>query len=256
MRIIDQGTTLEHDLPVDPPGQRAQIRYIDHKEGLESMLARFPGLTAEELPGGLAWAVEGLLLSTHSGTHMDAPWHFHPTANKGEPAKTIDQLPLEWCISDGVMVDFSHFPPERLVTAKDFEETFDKIGYKLKPFDIVYVQSGAAKYWGTEEYQQQGCGIGREATLWLLDQGVKIVGTDAWSWDRPLDITAKIYEQTRDSSIIWEGHFAGIEKEYFQIEKLTNLDKLPPFGFKTICIPTKIKGASAGWVRPVAIIED
>ena len=89
-----------------------------------------------------------------------------------------------------------------------------------------------------------------------MNQGIKVVGTDAWSWDRPLPIIAKEYEKTKDPSIIWEGHFAGIEKGYCHIEKLANLDKLPDKGFTFICFPIKIKGASAGWIRAVAIIEE
>ena len=97
--------------------------------------------------------------------------------------------------------------------------------------------------------------MGREATLFLLDQGVKIVGTDAWSWDRPLCYIAQEFAATKDATLIWEGHFAGIEKEYYHLEKLANLDKLPPFGFKVACFPIKIKAASAGWARPVAILN-
>ena len=85
--------------------------------------------------------------------------------------------------------------------------------------------------------------------------GVNVVGTDAWSWDRPLPFIAQDYAKTKDASLIWEAHFAGIEKGYFQIEKLTNLDKLPPFGFTFYCFPIKIKAASAGWIRAVAQVD-
>ncbi|MEQ8214421.1 MAG: cyclase family protein, partial [Smithellaceae bacterium] len=141
------------------------------------------------------------------------------------------------------------------IMAYDVSQALDKIGYSLKPLDIVLVRSGAAKYWGLPEYLVRGCGMGREATLFLLDQGVKIVGTDAWSWDRPLCYIAQEFAETKDATLIWEGHFAGIEKEYYHLEKLANLDKLPPFGFKVACFPIKIKAASAGWARPVAILN-
>jgi kynurenine formamidase len=95
--------------------------------------------------------------------------------------------------------------------------------------------------------------MGRDATLWLLEQGVKIIGTDAWSWDRPLPYIADEFRTTGNSSVIWEGHFAGIEKEYCHMEKLTNLAKLPPHGFQVMCFPIKIRKASAGWVRAAAI---
>ena len=136
----------------------------------------------------------------------------------------------------------------------DMAAAFAKIAYVLKPMDIVLVRSGAAPFWGTAEYLVKGCGMGREATLWLLKQGVKVVGTDAWSWDRPLPFIAEDFAQHHDASVIWEGHFAGIEKEYCHMEKMANLDQLPSFGFKVACFPIKIKGASAGWTRPVAIL--
>ncbi len=97
--------------------------------------------------------------------------------------------------------------------------------------------------------------MGREATLWLCERGVRVVGTDAWSWDRPLPLIAADFKKTKDASLIWEGHFAGIVKGYFQIEKLTNLAKLPSTGFTFYCFPIKIKGASAGWIRAVAEIN-
>ena len=98
--------------------------------------------------------------------------------------------------------------------------------------------------------------MGRESTLWLLDQGVKVVGIDAWSWDRPLPFLKKEFAEKKDETILWAAHFAGIEKEYLHMEKMTNLNKLPPYGFTLICFPVKIRAASAGWVRPVAVVTE
>jgi kynurenine formamidase len=65
------------------------------------------------------------------------------------------------------------------------------------------------------------------------------------------------YSETKNGRVVWPAHFAGITKEYCHIEKLANLDKIPkPHGFKVAVFPIKIKGASAGWARPVAIIEE
>jgi kynurenine formamidase len=97
--------------------------------------------------------------------------------------------------------------------------------------------------------------MGRDSTLWLLDQGVKVVGIDAWSWDRPLPFLKKEFQETGDATILWAAHFAGIEKEYLHMEKMANLQKLPPHGFTLACFPVKIKAASAGWVRPVAMVK-
>ena len=65
-----------------------------------------------------------------------------------------------------------------------------------------------------------------------------------------------VKEKKPDISIIWEGHFAGIELGYFQMEKMINLDKVPPVGATIYCFPVKIARASAGWVRAVATVPE
>jgi kynurenine formamidase len=71
-----------------------------------------PGTKPEDYPGGEAAAAEWVTLTTHNGTHLDAPYHFHSTmdAKLGErkPSITIDQVPLEWCFQPGVKLDFRH----------------------------------------------------------------------------------------------------------------------------------------------------
>lgn len=255
-KFIDLSIAIEPGLPSDPPGMIPQIEYITHQEGAEQMKLFFKGLKKEDLPDGLGWAVENVKLSTHSGTHLDAPFHYHPTMDEGKPSLTIDQIPLEWCFAPGVKLDFSDKPDGYRLEVPDFEKALKKIEHKLQPGEIVLIQSGAGPYWGKPEYMSKGCGAGRESTLWLLDHGIRIVGTDAWSWDKPLTAIAQEFEKTHQPEIIWEAHFAGIKKGYCHIEKLTNLDKIPSFGFSLICFPIKIKNASAGWVRAVAIIEE
>ena len=255
--IIDLAISIEAGLPSDPEMMIPQIDYLDHASGADQMEVFFPGLKKEQLPQGLGWAVEFVRLATHSGTHLDAPYHYHPHMDRGQPAMTIDQVPLEWCFQDGVLLDFSHKADGERITSDDVEKELARIGYTLKPLDIVLVRVGADAAWGTPEYLLKGAGMTRESTLYLLDRGVRVVGIDAWSWDRPLPFLAQEFAETGDPSVIWEAHFAGIERGYCHMEKMTNLDKIPrPFGFKVACFPVKIKGASGGWTRPVAIFED
>lgn len=256
MKLLDLSVEIIHQLPGDPPAQKPVINYHDHQMGADEMLPFFPGIAKADLPDGEGWAVEDVSLSTHSGTHMDAPYHYSSIMDGNKPAATIEQCPLEWCFCDGVVFDFSDKPDGYVVTSADFKEKLAEMGYTLKPLDIVLIRSGSAPYAGTDEYLIKGCGVGREGTAWLHEQGIKVVGTDAWSWDPPLPITAQRYQETGDTSIIWEGHFAGREFEYYQMEKLTNLDKLPPFGFQVICFPVKIHKASAGWTRAVAVLPE
>ena len=65
--------------------------------------------------------------------------------------------------------------------------------------------------------------MGKEATLWMLERGVRVVGTDAWSWDAPFSFTRRKVKATGDAGLIWEGHRAGREIGYSQMEKLGNL---------------------------------
>jgi kynurenine formamidase len=160
---------------------------------------------------------------------------------------------LDLFFAPGVKLDFSHLPAGYVVSAEEVEAELKRIGYALQPRDIVLVQSGAV--YGTDNFTDQGVGMGAEATLFLTSQGVEVVGTDAWSWDAPFSHTAKRWAEKRDPSIIWEGHKAGRIQPYYQIEKLTNLEALPAFGFTLSCFPVKIERASAGWIRAVAILD-
>ena len=252
IKIIDLGVPIGSS---PGQGQAVDVKHHPHEEGAAAMKSIF-GCSDDDLPQGKGWATDTLTLSTHAGTHVDAPWHYTPVS-EGKKARTIDQMPLEWFYGDGVVLDMRHKPGGSAVTVADMKEALDKIGYQLKPGNIVLVQTGADKFWGKEDYNQLGCGMTRESTLWLIEQGVRVMGTDAWGWDRPFPAIRDEFQKNKDSSIIWGGHFAGIEKEYCHIEKLANLDKLPePFGFKVACFPIKVTGGSGGWSRVVAILEE
>jgi len=214
-RLVDLSVPIE-DSPSEP--FRPPVKHEGHEEG-SAVMQSFFGCTAEDLPDGLGWANDSVSLITHSGTHLDAPWHFAPVS-EGKPAKTIDQVPLEWCFGPGVVLDFRHLDTGALITEDNIKEALQKIDYEVKPLDIVMIMTGADKYWGTEEYFQVGAGMGRESTLWLCEQGVKVMGTDAWGFDRPFQYIIEDFQKNHDSRVIWEAHFTGIEREYCHLEKL------------------------------------
>lgn len=256
MRLIDLARPLENTTYADPPGLAPSIEYFGHKDTAEEMLKFFPGVTPDRLPGGEGWAVERVTISTHNGTHLDAPYHYHSTMDGGKRAITIDEVPLEWCMGPGVKLDFRDRPDGHVISAEEVAAELDRIGHELKPGDIVLVNTAASAVYGTPEYVPSGCGMGREATLYLTERGVRVTGTDAWSWDAPFVYTAQKVAETGDADLIWEGHRAGMVRGYCHIEKLANLEQLPGTGFEVMCFPVKIKAASAGWCRPVALIRD
>jgi kynurenine formamidase len=205
--------------------------------------------------------VEKVSLSTHNGTHLDAPYHFHSTMNRKlggkERSIAIDEVPLEWCFQPGVKLDFRHFADGYVVTAAGRGEAeLERIGHVLQPLEIVVVNTRAGSRYGQPDFVASGCGMGYEATMYLLERGVRLTGTDAWSWDAPFVHTAKKYGESGDASLIWEGHKAGRDIGYCHLEKLHNLEALPADGFYISCFPHKIRGASAGWTRAVAIFDD
>lgn len=258
-RLIDISMFLENDVVSDPPLARPKIHYFNHDQTIERMRSFFPDLQPEDLPDAAAWAVERVEITTHNGTHLDAPYHFHPTMNHAtgipEPAATIDEVPLDWCLQPGVKLDFRHFPDGYVVTAADVEAELKRVGHELRPLEIVLVNTRAGSRYGKDDYVESGCGMGREATLYLLDRGVRLTGTDAWSWDAPFSYTKQKIDESGDMSLIWEGHKAGRDIGYCHLEKLHNLEALPADGFTVSCFPVKVRGASAGWTRAVAIFD-
>ena len=255
-RFVDLSVSIQSGLPCDPPMMIPEINYVDHLQGAEQMVEFFPGLKKEQLPNSMGWAMEFLTITTHSGTHLDAPHHYHPFMDEGKKALTIDEIPLEWCFNDGVVLDFRHKADGSRITVADIERELDRIRYEIKPLDIVLIQTGADSKWGSPDYLVSGAGMDRESTLYLTQKGVRVTGIDAWSWDRPLNFLAREFAETKDPKVIWEAHFAGIEIGYCHMEKMANISAIGRSSkFTVCCFPIKIKGASAGWVRPVAIVD-
>lgn len=253
VRLIDLSVPLE-DAAVSEP-LPARIRYITHDgEGLAQM-QQFFGVRGEDLvySDGQGWAVEEITAITHTGTHVDAPYHYGATS-AGEPARTIDEVPLEWCFAPGVRLDVRDIPAGEFIEVEHLRAALARIDYTLQAGDIVLLWTGADQRLGTPEYFQQP-GLGRDGTLWLVEQGVRVIGIDAYTIDRPFASMVADYQRTGDGRYIWPAHFAGITREYCQIEKLAHLDQLPrPHGFHVSCLPVKIRGASAGWCRAVALV--
>ena len=252
MKMFDLNVPLE-DSPSEPLPVKVQHRV--HKESAEFMASFFEA-SVDDLPNGLGWANDIVSMNAHSGTHVDAPWHYYPTSG-GQPARTIDQLPLEWFYGDGVVLDMRHKPDGGLITSEDVKAALEKINYKLKAGDIVMIHTGTDKLWGKPEYFQAGAGMSAEATRWLIAQGIRVMGIDCWGWDQPFWAMKERFKETGDPSVIWEAHRVGMDLEYCQIEKLANLDQLPrPTGFKVSCFPVKLTGGSGAWTRVVAMFDD
>jgi kynurenine formamidase len=250
-RIVDLSFTIEASPRELPEFMRIDVTHTDHAHGAGEFeeLTGVPRrlLRNEEGPAG-----DRLSLGTHATTHVDAPWHYNSEVG-GAPAQTIDELPLDWFYGPGVVVDVRDKADGDPVTRDEMEAGIAAAGHALAPGDIVLVHTGRDAFIRERDFMFRGPGVTPEATRWLFEQGVRVMGVDAWGWDAPLDVQAREALARDEPGILWAAHQANLP--YSQIERLTNLAALPSTGFTVACFPLKVKRASAAPARVVAIVE-
>ena len=251
-KIIDLSKPVQFN-PGDPFFMKVKVKHKPHQKA--KWLIRYLGLPFKLFPKKfIGWADDYIKMGVHSTTHVDAPWHYAPGCD-GKPAKAIDEIPLEWCTGPGVVIDMSHKADNDAITVADLEGFVQSNSLQINDGTIVLIKTGRDKYMGTPDFFKKGTGVSAEATAWLIDQGVKMMGIDQWGWDLPLHYMIDKAKKDGDDSLFWEGHLVGQDKEYCHMEQLTNLDELPLNGFTVMAFPLKITGASAGPARVVAMLD-
>lgn|GEM_PF-33389 len=252
IRIVDLSVALEsfpseyHD---------TLVTYWDHHDGARR-LARDWKINPADLPHpNQAGAYEDVTALTHAGTHIDAPWHFGPKTD-GQPAKTVDRMPLEWCLGDGVVLDFSQSKKDgEYIEVRDVEVELERISYRLKAGDIVLIWTGAGRHWGAPDYGARGSGLTAEVVFWFFHKGVRVLTTDAYTLDIPVPRMVEKFK-AGDKEAFFPVHRAGRKVEYTHAEKVVNLQSLPASGFKVALFPVKVRAGSGAWTRAVAIFDD
>ena len=253
MKIIDLSKPIQFNKS-DPWFMKVKIKHKPHRKA--KWLIRFLGLPFRLFPKNfIGWADDTIKhMGVHATTHIDAPWHYSPTT-EGQKSKTIDEVPLEWCYGQGLVIDMKHKADFDSITTKDIEAFLSKNKLTIKPKMIVLIKTGRDKFNGTKNFHKIGTGMSAEATEWLIDKGIKVMGIDSWGWDLPLPYMLQKAKETDNSELFWEAHLVGRDKEYCHMEQLVNLDELPHEGFKVAVFPLKIVGASAAPARVVAIFD-
>ena len=151
-RLVDLSMPVHADMltfPRVPPP--ALCVYESHTEFAERIGAAAHGvdsLTASYL----------VVQNDHVGTHCDARKHIVPDA--GGP----ETIPLEYCISDCVLLDFTHAEKGHVISAAEIEAELERIDYELKERDIVLIHTGAGAYNAEERYKTDHPGMSAEAT--------------------------------------------------------------------------------------------
>ena len=251
MRLVDLSAPIRQSPAELPDVLRTDIEFMDHSQGAAQIEALL-GVPARLLRDQEGWATESFTrVGTHNSTHVDAPWHYNSRIG-GERAEAIDELPLDWFLGPGVVLDMAAKEEGEKIDVADVEAELERIGHQLGERDIVLVRTGRDRFVEEPEYMALGPGVTVAATLWLYERGVRVMGIDAWGWDGPLHLQAQEALERDEPGIFWAAHQADIP--YSQIERLVNLGELPPTGFQVACFPLKLMGAGAAPARVVGIV--
>ena len=257
MQLIDLSS------PIDPQGWEPEplsLVTMSAQDGAKHLVSEMREHFGMELDPEVLRDAEFLTndtvsLTTHTGTHIDAPAHYGDATSYGSAPRTIDQMPVEWFHRPAVVLDFTGREPG-VITADDVRAELSRVDYQPKELDIVLLHTGADQHAGTPKYFTEFVGLDQSGLDLLLDFGVRVIGTDAFSLDAPFTHIIETYPRPGDKSVLWPAHMRGRDREYCQIERLANLGQLPrAHGFTLSCFPVKLAGAGAGWARAVAIVE-
>src|ERR1051326_9015596 len=154
---------VQHEVMSPAEGARHMAQEMELHFGL--------AFEADDLPGKELLSLDTLTLTTHTGTHVDAPSHYGSTTRYGEP-RHIDQLPLEWFLGPGVLLDMRD-EPVGAIGADRLAAEFDRIGHTPQPGEIVLLRTGADGIAGTPAYFTDLAGLDAAATGLRLDRGLR-----------------------------------------------------------------------------------
>jgi kynurenine formamidase len=248
MEFIDLSAPIRPDPFELPDLLRTDVTYDDHAAGA-ALIEMLFGVGPELLRDGEGWAIETFTrLGTHNSTHVDAPWHYNSTI-AGKPAQTIDELPLDWFFAPGLVIEATDRADGEALDVADVQERLPRA---LAARDIVLVHTGRDAFYDELDYMAHGPGVTAGATRWLYEQGVRVMGVDAWGWDAPLHLQAMQATAEARPRRCRAAH--QVDLAYAQIERLMNLGELPPEGFTVACFPLRVAGGSAAPARVVAIL--
>jgi kynurenine formamidase len=222
-------------------------------EGAEIVCQAY-GCSHEDLPDGEGWGTESIELASHTGTHVDAPLHYG-TRCEGQPSRTITDIAIGELFCDAIVLDVRGMAaPGEAIPVDGLRAALAKVGAPVTPGSAVLLRTGQEAYNLSQSEFFTYPGMTREGTLYLASLGAKILGTDALGWDRPINLMKAVFQRTRNRKDIWDGHFAGRDREIFIVQQLVNLAALPASGFKVAFFPIKLARCSAAPARVVAFL--
>ncbi|MGE0597948.1 MAG: cyclase family protein [Dehalococcoidia bacterium] len=263
MRLVDLTRLLDpSDIERLPPERRAGatplfplVKHIEPEDEGARVMSQIFGCTPEDLPDGEGWGDEHVRMSTHLGTHVDAPLHYGSKC-EGKPSRTISDIAIEELYCPAIVLDLrGRCSAGSGIEVTALQAALDANGAKVEQGSAVLLRTGQEKFGLSDREFFNYPGMTREGTLFLSGLGAKVLGTDALGWDRPFAVMAKAFKETGERAQIWDGHFAGREREVFIVQQMANLVALPPSGFHVGFFPMRLKGCSAAPARVVAFLS-
>lgn len=227
--------------------------FIDLTHELKEGILSFPGHQkfnvtkhAVEDPEWLAW--NDICMNEHSGTHLDAPYHFNRTKWH------VHEIPLDHLVGPAVVINITSRAAEHQGAALLTEDIMDweRAHGQIPDGSIVFILSGWDKYWQTHDqylgntaentFPTNHPGISPEAAKWLVERR-KIVGVGV--------DTASVDAGSANGS---PTHHIFAEANIYCIENVVNLGLLPPEGATVHAFPLNIYDGTGSPARVVASI--
>jgi arylformamidase len=210
-------------------------RVIELSHGIAENMSVYPGDPPIEIITHTTYEESGyhvskITLGTHTGTHVDAPYHRLPDG------KTIDAIPLSNFFGKALIIDLTFLNKKEEVLISHLE----KHAVDIQRCRIIILQTNWSDHYGKGDYFQDYPGIGEEAALWLTRQDINLLGLETPSVHTTLD--EKIHEILLSNDIII-------------VENLSNIKEIRNKFVQFFAIPLYLKGLDGSPVRGFAIDE-
>lgn len=220
-----------------------KIEKITHKAGA-AILSQGFDIDASDWPDGYAISNEIVTLSTHQGTHIDAPLHYSPTG-AAIPALNVNDFL-------GNAVVFTDLSEGRHTVDFDRDTYVAKLDAFQGLANAVFFITGAWRRFGEESYFTNFKGIPVDLIELALERGYHLIGTDAFSVDPPFACMSTAFEKSRDPADLWPAHVLGRNNPYYQLERLHNMAAFEASDLiEYIALPVNLN-CGAAWTRAVA----
>ncbi|MDX1342296.1 MAG: cyclase family protein [Reinekea sp.] len=224
-----------------------EIEEITHEQGA-AILSQGFDISASDWPDGYAISNEIVTLSTHQGTHIDAPKHYSPD---GEDICAFD---IHNFMGQAVVVTDRQSPGPEVVV--DYDEYRAKLDRYAGRANAVFFITGAYERYGEESYFLDFKGVPPQLVEAALDRGYSLIGTDGFSLDPPFAVMSDRFLSTRDPKTLWPTHVLGRRRPYFQLERLYDLKNFEGANLVDyFALPIKLH-CGAAWTRAIARIVE